>query len=271
VESEKNRKARKFTEHWRIRAMKKIAVFAIAVLIVTLESGLAFAQSSGSFNAAGTSAACAIGTGGTFNGGVGTLNVLETGVQTSNGYGTTLVIRPSLVTGLFTQTKISSTTVSTASADVGIQVCVTIDGQRKGIYPAGGCVVYDERFQQISSQLFSQLTECTTFNTGQTCTTNADCTALGTGYSCSIPAGAATGTCVGPNPNCNFDLILSTLSAHNYDFVAQVPGGYHTVRASWSTIGQGAGSGSSIASCVGPGVVTVTQTKVFQQNGSLSY
>ncbi len=94
--------------------MKKSAsVLAIAVLIATLESGLALAQSSGSFNAAGTSASCAIGTGGTFNGGVGNLNVLETGVQTSNGYGTTLIIRPSLVTGLFTDTKIS-TTVPTA-------------------------------------------------------------------------------------------------------------------------------------------------------------
>lgn len=251
--------------------MKNLAsIFAITVLTAILQSGLAFAQSSGSFNAAGTSAACAIGTGGTFNGGVGNLNVLETGVQTSNGYGTTLVIRPSLVTGLFTSTKIS-TTVPSASADVGIQVCVTIDGKKDGVYPAGGCVVYDERFQQISSQLFSQLTECTAFNTGQACTSNNDCTSLGTGYTCSIPTGATSGTCVGPNPNCNFDLILSTLSAHNYDFVAQVPGGYHEIKAWWSTIGQGASSGSNVASCVGPGVVTVTQTKIFKQNGTLSY
>ena len=89
--------------------MRKSALLLIAVLIATLNSGLAFAQSSGSFNAAGTSASCAIGTGGTFNGGVGNLNVLETGVQTSSGSGTTLVIRPSLVTGLFTDTKISTT------------------------------------------------------------------------------------------------------------------------------------------------------------------
>ena len=42
--------------------MKKPAsVLAIAVLIATLQSGLALAQSSGSFNAAGTSASCAIG------------------------------------------------------------------------------------------------------------------------------------------------------------------------------------------------------------------
>jgi len=251
--------------------VKKLAtVLAIAVLFATLGSELAFAQSSGSFNAAGTSASCAIGTGGTFNGGVGTLSVLETGVQTSNGSGLTLVIRPSLVTGLFTSTKIQ-TTVPTASADIGIQVCVTIDGSTKGIYPEGGCVVYDQRFQQLSSQLFSQLTACTEFNSGQSCTLDADCATLGTGFTCSIPAGATSGTCVGPNPNCNMELILSTLSAHAYDFVGQVPGGYHTIKASWRTIGQGSTSGGSTAACVGPGVVTVTQTKVFHQNGTISY
>jgi len=253
--------------------MKKFAsVLAIAVLITTL-SGRASAQSSGSFNAAGTSAACAIGVGGTFNGGVGNLNVLETGVQTSNGYGTTLLIRPSLVTGLFTNTKID-TTVSSASADIGIKVCVKIDDSTKGIYPAGGCVIYDERFQQISSQLFSQITTCAPTTTTTTCSSNTDCT---TAYptnpeaTCSLPNGSTTGVCVLPNLSCNFDLILSTLSAHSYDFVAQVPGGYHTVDATWSTVGQASGSGSSTASCVGPGVVTVTQTKVFKQNGTLSY
>jgi hypothetical protein len=252
--------------------MKLTTVFAIA-LLTAIVSGPAAAQSSGSFNAAGTSAACAIGTGGKFNGGVGNLNVLETGVQTSNGNGTTLLIRPSLVTGLFTDTKID-TTISSSSADVGIQVCVTIDGSSNGVYPAGGCVIYDERFQQISSQLFSQITTCAPTTTTTACTSNTDCT---TAYpnnpeaTCSIPSGSTSGVCVLPNLSCNFDLILSTLSAHSYDFVAQVPGGYHQINATWSTVGQGSGSGSSTASCVGPGVVTVTQTKVFQQNGSLSY
>src|SRR6266436_5501348 len=240
--------------------MKKSAsVLAIAVLIATLESGLALAQSSGSFNAAGTSASCAIGTGGTFNGGVGNLNVLETGVQTSNGYGTTLIIRPSLVTGLFTDTKIS-TTVPTASADVGIQVCVTVDGSGAGILPKS-CVVYDQRFQQISSQLFSQLTACTQAPTSNVCTADANCAGLGTGFTCSIPTGAVSGVCVGPNPLCNFDLILSTLSAHSFDFVVPVDNKKpHVVDASWSVIGAGASnSSSSVSSCVGPGILTVTQ------------
>src|SRR5207247_2027507 len=108
--------------------------------------------------------------------------------------------------GLFTDTKID-TTVATATADVGIQVCVTVDDSSAGIQPAP-CVVYDQRFQQISSTLFSQLSACTT-------TTVCDLTATppvacGTGYTCSSTTGP--GVCL--NTLCNFELVLSTLSAH---------------------------------------------------------
>lgn len=191
----------------------------------------AAAQSSGNFSATATSAACAIGAGGTFSGGTG-VQLFSTNISTSNGSGVTLDIRPSLVTGLFTDTKIS-TSIPSASADVGIQVCVTVDGKGDAVLPAS-CVVYDERFQQISSQLFSQLSEC----------------AL--------------------NDLCNFDLILSTLSAHNYDFVVPVGQGKHVVQATWSVIGAGASNGNaSVASCVGPGILTVTQEKVFNNSGAL--
>ena len=219
--------------------MVALVLFAVVALSVTNAS----AQSSGSFNASGTSATCAIGDGGNFNGGAD-VNLLTTTIQTSNGAGVTLLIRPSLVTGLFTETKISQT-VPTESADVGIEVCLKIDGKTDGIL-SSPCVVYDQRFQQISSNLFSAIANIA----GQT-------------------------TCTDPSTGlpCYFDLILSTLSAHSYDFVAQVPNGKHTLTATWSVIGQqGSTPSSSVASCVGPGVLTVTQTKVFKQNGStLSY
>ncbi len=252
--------------------MRKLVVF---LAVGTLSTALAFAQASGSFNAAGTNSACAIGEGGEFNGGVGDLSVLTTTVQTSSGSGVTLLIRPSLVTGLFTNTKID-TVLNSTSADVGIQVCVTVDGSGANVFPhdeqGKSCVIYDQRFQQVTSNLFSQLSECTALPTTTTCTTDADCAGLGTGFTCSIPEGASSGVCVGPNPNCDFDLILSTLSAHSYDFVAQVPNGDHTIRASWSVIGEGPGNANAkVDSCVGPGVLTVTQTKVFKQNGSLSF
>ncbi len=201
-----------------------LALFAVLALSVTNAS----AQSSGSFNASGTNAACAIGDGGKFSGGAGV-----------NGSGVTLLVRPSLVTGLFTDTKITQT-IPTASADVGIEVCLTIDGKTDGIL-SSPCVTYDQRFQQISTNLFSAI------------------------------AGIAGGTCTDPVTGlpCYFELILSTLSAHSYDFVAQVPNGKHVLTATWKVVGDG--PTSDVASCVGPGVLTVTQTKVFKQNGTLSF
>src|SRR5712664_252142 len=249
--------------------MKKLActlAFAIPMLIAPI----AFAQSSGNFSASGSSVACSIGAGGLLSGGI-VASSFTANISTSNGSGTTLVIRPSLVTGLFTETKID-TSVSTASADIGIQVCVQVDGSSAGILPAP-CVIYDQRFQQISSQLFSQLTACTALPLlGSVCTTNADCTNISF-PTCNNPTGlAGAGVCVGPNPLCNFDLILSTLSAHSFDFVVPVGFGKpHVVTTSWSTVGSGVVGDSHVASCVGPGIVTVTQVKVFNNSGSLSF
>ena len=254
--------------------MKKLlSVFTVTGLFAV---GLAFAQSSGNFSATATGASCAIGAGGTPSGGTST-TIFSANISTSSGNGVTLDIRPSLVTGLFTDTKID-TTLSSTSADVGIQVCVTVDGSSAGILPATGtaavpesCVVYDQRFQQISSQLFSQLTACTAAPTTTVCTTSAECAVLGTGFTCSVPTGATTGVCVGPNALCNFDLVLSTLSAHSFDFVVPVDNKKpHTVKATWSVIGAGASNiNAHVASCVGPGIVTVTQEKVFNNSGAL--
>jgi hypothetical protein len=241
----------------------------------SLALGTAFAQSSGNFSASATGATCAIGVGGGFNVTGTPVEFLNTKISTSNGSGVTLDIRPSLVTGLFTDTKISATTVSTASADIGIQVCVTVDGSPVGILPSS-CVTYDQRFQSISSNLFSVLSECQNVTTTTTCSTTADCASLGTGFTC-VGADPTTtpptlGLCVGPNPLCNFELVLSTLSAHSFDFVVPVsklkP---HVVKATWSVVGTPANNtaGSNTASCVGPGIVTVTQVKVFNNSGAL--
>jgi hypothetical protein len=79
-----------------------------------------------------------------------------------------------------------------------------------------------------------------------------------------------------PNPLCNLNLILSTLSAHSFDFVVAVDNKKpHVVVASWDVVGLPAnntgGGNSSVASCVGPGILTVTQTKVFNNSGSLTF
>lgn len=240
------------------------------ILTAVLGSGLVFAQSSGNFSASGTSASCVIGDGGVLSGGT-SLGSFTASISTGSGSGTTLDIRPSLVTGLFTQTKID-TTISTSSADIGIQVCVTVDGKPDGVLPAS-CVTYDQRFQQISSQLFSQIAACALVTSATACTATSDCAVLGANYICNNPTGVTgAGLCIVPNPLCNFDLILSTLSAHSFDFVIPVNNGKpHTVAASWKVIGAGAKGIGSVASCVGPGILTVTQTKVFNNSGSLTF
>ena len=251
---------------------KPITGMGIALCIFALSS-IAFqasAQSSGNFSATGTGASCAIGDGGVLSGGT-SLSSFTANISTGSGNGTTLDIRPSLVTGLFTDTKIS-TSIPTSSADIGIQVCVKVDGSDAGVYPSS-CVTYDQRFQQISSQLFSQLAACALVTSTTTCTTTSDCSALGANYICNNPTGlTGAGVCVVPNDLCNFDLILSTLSAHSFDFVTPVDNKKpHVIAASWKTIGAGVKGSGSVVSCVGPGILTVTQAKVFNNSGALSF
>ncbi len=279
--------------------MRFICLCTVAALL--LFTRVAFAQSSGNFSASATAATCAIGTNGALTGGTG-ITVWSSNISTSNGKGNTLLITPSMVTGLFTRTKID-TIVPTASADVGIEVCVEVDGSGDDVLPKS-CVVYDQRFQQISSQLFSQISECNTV----VCTTSADCAAAGlTGATCVNPTSlTGDGVCVVPtatpctttadcaigqicinptggvgaglcnqvagvaNPLCNFELILSTLSAHSFDFVVPIGFGKpHTVTATWKVIGAGSKGDASTAYCVGPGILTVQQTKVFNNSGAL--
>ncbi len=224
---------------------------------------------------------CVVGggfTGNTLIGGTA-LTSFQTNIQTPNGQGTTLLIRPSLDTGLFTATKLT-TTINNATADVGIQVCVWVDAQcstdNNGLTTCSGgksvkptnCVVYDQRIQQVSNTLFSQLTTCTS----ATCTTDADCAALGEG-TCNILPGALTGTCSLPNPTCNFEVLLTTLSAHSFDFVVPMPGnGSHTVVVTWGEIGTDKNTaGGNTASCVGPALVTVQQVKNFKNDSAISF
>jgi len=249
--------------------MRKRFVFLAVALASSLALGTAFAQSNGNFSATGSKVACVLNdTTGGLSGGLPIPGAFIANVSTSNGNGVTLDVRPAFVTGLFTDTKIS-TSVPTATADVGIKVCISVDGSPiDGSGPSPvlptPCVVYDQRFQLVSSQLFSQLTECTT-------TTACDLTATPpvacpANFTCSSTTGP--GVCL--NDLCNFELILSTLSAHSFDFVVPVGlGKPHTVKATWATVGN-PNTKDAIA-CLGPGILTVTQVKVFNNSGALSF
>jgi hypothetical protein len=281
--------------------MRKFGVCCLFTIVALLMfTGAAYAQSTGNFSASATAASCSIGANGSLSGGAGSNGLLETKISTSSGNGVYLDIRPSLVTGLFTDTKINNQ-ITTATADVGITVCVEVDGSGAGIVPAS-CVNYDERFQQISSNLFTTITTCgastvctvnsdcvtgdTCYNpsgtasggtcigvpTATVCTTTADCTTAGLLTDiCDNPTGAASaGLCAPTAPqSCSFELILSTLSAHSFDYVIGVNNKKpHDVLVTWATTGS-ASSGANIASCVGPGIVTVTQEKVFNNSGAV--
>jgi hypothetical protein len=231
-----------------------ISVIAATILIATLGSGVALAQSSGNFSGSYFEAACAINNGGgtapvTFTGGVctnqatdGTCEILNTGVKTSSGSGVTLLIQPSGVTGLYTDTKVSNT-ITTSTAEIGIQVCVTVDDSAQYVEGGdkNGCAIYDERLQQVSQNFLAGVAQVAT------------CTSAG---------GTATNTCF-------LDFLQATLSAHSYNFIAQVPNGYHNVRATWSIVNASASAGGTVGACLGPGNVLVTQTKVFNNSGAI--
>ncbi len=264
--------------------MKKIlGIMTVISLLIVASS--AFADSSGNFTATGTSAACtatpavfntATGSfeGSTLSGGTN-LTAFTTSIQTPNGQGTTLLIRPSLDTGLFTSTKLS-TTVNNATADVGIMVCVYVDptlDQSGNVVPGktglpvspSNCIVYDQRIQQVSNTLFGNLATCVSVPTTIACSTNADC-----------PSGDVCGTagvCMAPAPGCSFDILLTTLSAHSYDYVVpNMTNGSHNVVMQWGMIGTNNNTvGGNTEACVGPVSLTVQQVKNFHNSQTISF
>ncbi len=219
-------------------------------------------------------------TGATLTGGT-SLTSLTTDIRTPNGYGTTLLIRPSLDTGLFTKTSLT-TTVADATADVGIQVCVFVDPVVSGspghqtftgglpVFPSQ-CVVYDQRIQQVSNTLFGNLATCIAPAPAGACTTDSDCPV---GNTCTNPTdGVGAGLCQAPAPGCNFQVLLTTLSTHGFDFVVPMPGnGTHNVAVMWSEIGTTKSTaGGTTASCVGPAEITVQQVKNFHNDSRISF
>ncbi len=238
--------------------------------------------------------------GNTLNGGLNIPGKFTTNIQTPNGQGTMLLIRPSANTGLFTASKLT-TTINNATSDVGIQVCVFVDpdldangnpilGTGLTVNPTQ-CVVYDQRIQQVSNTLFGNLancippplstTQCTTDSNcplGDTCTVSS-CTAANaatacpSGATCDIPSGSAIGSCSfgfcqAPAPACSFEILTTTLSAHSFDYVVPVGNGVHQVFMTWSLLPGGSGT---TAACFGPALVTVQQVKNFKNDSMISF
>lgn len=234
----------------RIELKRVTSLLAALVLNLTAAMGVS-AQSSGNFAASIQKTQCTINTvggfpssGGLNNNGGGTL--LETYIQTPNSKFTTLLITPSLVTGLFTNTAVT-TSMPTSANSAAVIVKVTLDG--KPVLPAttdSPGVIYDQRFQQLSTNIFDKIDNCQ-----------------------------------GADPECNIDLIISTLSAHSFNFIApNVGGGVHPLKVAWEFVCTDNNGDptpctqtytvNTAGACAGPGTVTVQQVKAFSQSGGIT-
>src|SRR5450759_1856602 len=187
--------------------MKRFVSFlSMSILIVTLGSGLSYAQSSGSFNYSADTLSCTD-IGGTLGGGT-PKTALTTTMKVSSGNGVALVIRPSAVVGLLTNLSLSGKagagTVS-AAAQSGVQFQVTVtslSGQGPATVTPSAAVTFDDRFIQISTNLFSLLTTCTSLT---------------------------------PATTCFFDFNETTLSAHSFDWVVtNMSSGDYGITVTWT-------------------------------------
>ena len=192
--------------HYHYTVTNKIFLASLVVAASTMGLRTGWSQSSGNFTATISTTQCTINTtpgttGGALNPGTATpVMMLDTYIQTPNSKFTTLLITPSLVTGLFNNTQVSQD-MPISGNSAAVKVFVTLDGKAVapdtgGYSPIG--VIYDQRFQQLSAPFFGEITECAM------------------------------------NNNCSLDLVLSTLGAHSFNYVApNVAGGNHHLQVSW--------------------------------------
>ncbi len=196
-----------------------VSFLVISILIVTFGSGLSFAQSSGSFNFSADTLSCTD-IGGTLGGGTAK-TALKTTMKVSSGNGVALVIRPSAVVGLLTNLSLSGKA-----------------GEALPTVTPSAPVTFDDRFLQISTNLFSLLSTCTSDTADSTCF---------------------------------FDFNETTLSAHSFDWVVtNMSSGDYGITVSWNPYTSFSAPNNALA-CVGPVVLTAQQTKIFNQNTGISF
>lgn len=206
---------------------------------------IALGQSSGSFNYNGDYQACTD-IGGLLGGGT-TRTALSTTLKVSSGNGNVLIVRPSAVVGLLTDVSLQSKnqqssgwTTSSSQAYVNFAVSVTpLSGQPVPTVTPSAPVTYSDRYIQISTNLFSVLSACTTpTNVGTT--------------------------------NCQFDLNETTLSSHSFDWVvSNLQSGNYQLTVTWTPTTLATAPAQALA-CVGPVVITAEQAKIFNQSTSIS-
>jgi len=176
--------------------------------------------------------------------------VLHTSIKTPNKKD--LLIGGSLETALFTQTQVRGKNGSTdsSSANATLDVRILIDGKEynratgTGAFPPQ--VVYDHRAQTLSATLGGVIASCTDLNGDGVIDVATEC--------------VVTDEMI--------ELILETMSAHHFNFVAaNLAPGVHQVELQvkvGSTASSIAGSASAMAG-VGRGSLTIEEVKGINQ------
>ncbi len=181
-----------------------------------------------------------------------------------------LLIGASFGTGLYTRTKVKGKlgASDSATAQATLMVRIAIDPEVAGagaegthpVYPAE--VVYDERIQTLNAILGGVIESCedtcTYDEVSDTCTGEPD-GIITVEYECVVT-------------DEEIELILDTLAAHHFNFVAaDLESGDHTVEVQVS-IGTGGTTGDATANVsVGPGSLTVEEVRAINQDGGIVF
>ncbi len=217
--------------------MKKVAIVGIAMLLL---ASVAFAQSSGNFSGAYSSATtqCTDTAGALANN--LSFTTMDTTMKVSSGNGNMLIVRPSALVGLLTNVTISTKNGTSAAAQAGVDFQVTVtpkDGQPNPTVIPSMPVTYEDRYVQISTNLFQAI-----------------------GAACDVTDANPLG--------CYFTFNETTLGAHSFDWVVtNLSSGDYEIRVTWTPHQTDSVPDVSKAqTCVGPVVLTAIQGKMFNQS-----
>ena len=198
----------------------------------------------------------------------GPTEVLDIEIKTSNK--ADLLIGVSLETALYTQTKAKgkngSADSETASGEV--EVCVTVDQQNTAPDVHPECVTFDYRAQTLNTVLGGVISSCEDTCTFDDMNNGDPADDICTGE----PDGIITVAFECTVTDEEIELILDTMSAHHFNFVARdLSSGTHEISV-WVEGDVEASSGDSSAMVgVGNGSLTVEQVKAVNSGAGIEF
>jgi len=245
--------------------MRKLAYAFAAVALVGLSAG-AWAGSASKFAAAiseTTLVAVAADTD------FGPTKILDIDIKTANKKD--LLIGVSLETSILTRTKAKGKNGSadSESASGAITVCVEVDGQNSDPDVAPDCVTFDKRVQTLNTVLGGVIESCEdtcTFNDNGTPSNSAD------DFCDGEPDGIITVAfeCVVTDEE--IELILDTMSAHHFNFVARDLGpGDHEISILVSGTTGNSSTDSSATIGIGQGSLTVEEVRAVNDGTGIEF